>query len=439
MTNRNFSASLFGIIAALLAVASANAQSRPLAITHVNVIDVSSGRTLPNSTVTIRGSSIVSVTTGGAPPANALVVEGRDKFLIPGLWDMHAHTQMTGEPWLALGIANGVTGIRDMGSDLDFILNMREATSSGKVLGPRIFAAGPILDDAPEGWPFRMRVKTAEDGRAAVQLLKRRGVDLIKVHDHTPREAYLAIADEARKQNLPLAGHIPQGIRAREAIDAGQGDIEHLSNMNLWRACSGGNTYNPDACKPFFEMLAQRIIWQTPTVATWVELGTIGTPASHVSADLMAYVPKSIREFWAGNQSIFATPEVVKQMKGQAEEGAIFTNDMAKAGVPILAGCDGMISGYCLHDELAMFVHGGMSPLAALQTATLNPAKYFKIEQTSGSIASGKRADLVLLDANPLTDIKNVGRIRAVVLAGRLLERNELDKMLADVKAKARE
>jgi imidazolonepropionase-like amidohydrolase len=126
-------------------------------------------------------------------------------------------------------------------------------------------------------------------------------------------------------------------------------------------------------------------------------------------------------------------------MKGQAEEGAVFTNDMANAGVPILAGCDGMISGYCLHDELAMFVHGGMSPLAALQTATLNPAKYFKIEQTAGSIASGKRADLVLLDANPLTDIKNVRSIRAVILAGRLLDRNELNKILADVRAKARE
>jgi imidazolonepropionase-like amidohydrolase len=186
-------------------------------------------------------------------------------------------------------------------------------------------------------------------------------------------------------------------------------------------------------------MLAQRSIWQTPTVATWVELGVIGTPASHVSAELMAYVPKSIREFWAANQSIFATPEVVKQMKAQADEAAIFTNDMAKVGVPILAGCDGMISGYCVHDELAMFVQGGMSPLAALQTATLNPAKYFKIEQTAGSIGSGKRADLVLLDANPLTDIKNASHIRAVILAGRLLDRNELDKMLVNVKAKARE
>jgi len=437
MINRNSAICLAAFIAAVFAHGSLDGQTRPLAITHVNVIDVIGGRIVPDSTVIINGSSIVSVTQRGAAPANARVIEGRDKFLIPGLWDMHAHTQMSGESWLALDVANGVTGIRDMGSDLDYILKVRDATSSGRIVGPRIFAAGPILDDAPGEWPFRMRVKTAEEGRAAVQLLKRRGVDLIKVHDHTPREAFFAIADEARRQNLPLAGHLPRGVTAEQAIDAGQGDIEHLSNLQLWRPCSGRGAYRPEACRSFFEMLARRGIWQTPTIAAWSELGTIGTPASQISADRMAYASKSIKEFWAGNQSLFATPEVVRQMRATAEVAAVVTSDMAKAGVPILAGCDGMIAGFCLHDELAAMVRGGMSPLAALQTATLNAAKYFKIEQTAGSIASGKRADLVLLDANPLSDITNVGRIRAVILAGRPMDRNELDAMLADVKAKA--
>src|SRR6185369_843923 len=113
MTNRMSMASLFACIAALLVLASAKAQTRPLAITHVNVVDVVSGKILPNSTVTINGSSILNVAAGGATPPNAVLIEGRDKFLIPGLWDMHAHTQMSGEPWLALGVANGVTGIRD--------------------------------------------------------------------------------------------------------------------------------------------------------------------------------------------------------------------------------------------------------------------------------------------------------------------------------------
>src|SRR5262249_10505357 len=240
-----------GVLAAaalIFGTAPLTAQAPTLAITHVSVIDVVDGRISANSTVTIRGGSIVRVTPGGAPPAGAQIVEGQNKFLIRGLWDMHAHTQMTGELWLQLDVANGITGIRDMGSDVDFILKMRDATSSGRVLGPRIFAAGPILDDAPGDWPFRIRVKTAADGTAAVETLKRQGVDLIKVHDHTPREAFFAIAAEARRQNIPLAGHVPAGITAEQAIEAGQGDIEHLSNLQLWLPCSKGRTYRVEGC-----------------------------------------------------------------------------------------------------------------------------------------------------------------------------------------------
>jgi imidazolonepropionase-like amidohydrolase len=154
-----------------------------------------------------------------------------------------------------------------------------------------------------------------------------------------------------------------------------------------------------------------------------------------VSADHVAYAGQSLRAMWAGNQSLVAiTPEVIRSQRARAEVGARVTTDMAKAGVGILAGCDAMIAGFCVHDELAAMVRGGMAPLAALQTATLNPARYFGLQQTAGSVASGHSADLVLLDANPLADITNVGRIRAVVVGGRLLDRKELDKVLAQVK-----
>jgi imidazolonepropionase-like amidohydrolase len=140
---------------------------------------------------------------------------------------------------------------------------------------------------------------------------------------------------------------------------------------------------------------------------------------------------------WAGNQSLFATPEVIRQFRAGAALGAVVTSDMAKAGVGILAGCDSMVPGFCVHDELAAMVRGGMTPLSALQTATLNPAKYFHIENAFGSVESGRRADLVLLDANPLTDISNVAGIRAVVVSGRLLERKDLDGLLVRVKTMA--
>jgi len=439
MVDRNVTTWLLVVAATALAAASVTPQTPTFAIAGVNVVDVVDGRIVPNSTVTIRGTAIASVTQNAAPPQDARVVDGKGQFLIPGLWDMHAHMEAAGASWLQLYVANGVTGIRDMGSDLDLILKMREATSSGGLLGPRIFAAGPILDDAPGDWPFRLRVKTAEDGRAAVQMLKRRGVDLIKVHDHTPRAAFFAIAEEARRQKLPLAGHMPLGLTAEEVIDAGQGDIEHLSNLQLWKPCSGGAKYSPEACRPFFEMLARRGIWQTPTLAAMSEIATIGTSASAVSPDRLAYAGKSLRAMWAANQSASNATEVARILRAGAEVAAIVTSDMAKAGVGILAGCDTMIAGFCVHDELATMVRGGMAPLAALQTATLNPARYFGLQQTAGSVASGRRADLVLLDGNPLTDIANVGRIRAVLVAGRLLDRKELDKVLAQVKIAARQ
>jgi imidazolonepropionase-like amidohydrolase len=439
MTDRK--AVMYLLVAAAMVVATVRVapQTRPLVIANVNVVDVLDGRILPDRTVTISGGTITSVTQNAAPPAGAQMVNGRDQFLIPGLWDMHAHVEATRESSLQLYVANGVTGIRDMGSDLDFILGMRDATASGRVLGPRIFTAGPILDDAPGDWPFRMRVKTAEDGRAAVQMLKRRGVDLIKVHDNTPREVFFAISDEARRQNLPLAGHIPRGLTAEQVIEAGQRDIEHLSNGSVWRRCSGGGEYRPDACRPFFEMLARQGIWQTPTVAAGSELGTIGTPASEISADQMVYAAKSLREVWAGNQKLFATPETIRALKAGALVAAVVTKDMANAGVGILAGCDAMLAGFCVHDELVAMVRGGMTPVGALQTATMNPARYFGLQQTHGSVAAGKAADLVLLDANPLDEIANVRRIRAVVRSGRLLDRKELDTLLAQVRIAAQQ
>jgi imidazolonepropionase-like amidohydrolase len=427
--------------AILIATGVITAQTTSLVITNVNVVDVVDGRIVPNSTVTISGPIITDVTREGAPPKDARVVDGRDKFLMPGLWDMHAHIQVNEKAWLPLYVANGVTGIRDMGADLEFILAIREATASGRTLGPRIVAAGPILDDAPEEWPFRMRVRNADEGRAAVQLLKRRGVDLIKVHNYTPREAFFAIVDEARRQQLPVAGHVPLKVTIPEGVDAGMVSIEHMSEAGrVWKACSGGDEYRPHACQPFFERLGRRRVWQTPTLVALSELAVIGTAASAISRDQLGYADKRFLELHAANQSFFLKrPEVVGIMKRFADVARVVTHDMAAAGTGILAGCDAMIAGFCVHDELSAMVAGGMTPAAALQTATINPARYLGRETTLGTIAPGRLADLVLLDANPLEDIANVRRTRSVVSAGRLLDRSALDRLLAQAKAAAQQ
>ena len=423
------------LIACAAATFSSAQTPEVIAIAGVTVIDTVNGRALPDRTVTIRDGAIVSVTAGEGRSPGARRIDGRGKFLIPGLWDMHTHHQMTGEASLPLYVANGVTGTRDMGADLDFILPLRQRVTSGLVLGPRIVASGPILDDRPAEWPYRHTVRTGEDARKAVQLLKQRGVDFIKVHDRTPPEAYPAIADEAKRQGLTFAGHLPRGITFEAAAAAGQRSIEHLAGLRMFNQCSGGQTYSAEKCRSFFEWLAKSGMWQTPTLVNWRTMFTLGTPDGDAERDHLAYASHGLLEFLAINRKMSnASAEMVRDLVAAADGAAVSVADMQKAGVGILAGCDAMIAGFCLHDELALMVKGGMSPAAALQTATINPARALALEKVYGTVDAGKRGDLVLLDANPLEDIGNVGRIAAVVMNGRLLDRKQLDATLAAVK-----
>jgi hypothetical protein len=266
-------------------------------------------------------------------------------------------------------------------------------------------------------------------------------VDLIKVHNFTPRDVFFAIVEEARLQQLPVAGHVPLKVTIPEGIDAGMVTIEHMSEAGrVWKACSNSAEYRPDACRPFFEMLARRRVWQTPTLVALSELAVIGTPASAISPHQLAYANKQFLDLHKDNQSFFLKqPEVVGILKGFADVAKVVTRDMAQAGVGLLAGCDAMIAGFCVHDELTTMVRAGLTPLAALQTATVNPARYLGRDKTLGTVAPGMAADLVLLDANPLEDIANVRRIRAVVTAGRFLDRSSLDQLLTQAKAAAQQ
>jgi imidazolonepropionase-like amidohydrolase len=434
--NRGRTRVLCAVIAACAASDASNAQTPDvIAITAVTVIDTSAARAIPNRTVTIRNGTIVSVAAGDTPTAGARRIDGRGKFLIPGLWDMHAHHQMTGESSLPLFVVNGVTGTRDMGADLEFILRLRQRTASGQVLGPRIIAAGPILDDRPPDWPYRLTVRTADEARKAVQLLKERGVDFVKVHDRTPPEAYAAIAEEARRQGLPFAGHLPRGITFEAAAAAGQRSIEHLAGLRMFNQCSGGQSYSAEKCRTFLDWLAKTSMWQTPTLVNWRTMFTVGTPDGDAEQDHLAFASPGLLEFLALNRKMSnVSAEAVRGLVAAADAAAVAVADMQKAGVGILAGCDGMVAGFCLHDELMLMVKGGMSAAAALQTATINPARALGLEKVHGTIDAGKRADLVLLDASPLDDIANVRRIHAVVIGGKVLDRRQLDATLAAVR-----
>jgi imidazolonepropionase-like amidohydrolase len=410
----------------------------PVAITNVTVVDVSDGRRV-QATVVITEGLIAAIGQDAVVPADALWVDGTNKFLIPGLWDMHAHIELTGSSTLDLMLAHGVTGARDMGSDPDFILPLRDRISRGETVGPEIVAAGPILDTlraaglipAPTEYFARMRrrVTNGEEARTAVRDLKARGVDFVKVHDRTPREAFVAIAEETKAVGLPFAGHVPLDVSIEEAADAGIRSIEHFANFRVFDDCSVKPAEGTVACAERFDRLAAKGIWQSPTLAFAQAIPSLftGSPLPHAeyASDSLIQATKDNAAFSKLSDDALA----YVRARNVASLGAV--RDLHARGNGFLAACDALVPGICLHDELEWFAKAGLSPLQALQTATLNPARFLNRDGVFGRIAVRARADLVLLDADPLTDIRNTRGIAAVIVRGRLLAKADVDRMTA--------
>ena len=408
----------------------------PIVITNTTVVDVIAGGRTPGMTVVVREGRIERMGRRIAVPRGALRVDGAGKFLIPGLWDMHSHNQASGVESLDLFVANGVVGTRDMGSDLDFILPLRDRIRRNELLGPEIVAAGPILDDAPPEWPFRRRVTNAEDAREAVRDLKNRGVDFIKVHNNTPREAFFAIADESLKLGLPFAGHIPLTVTIEEGISSGMKSIEHLSESRIFRECPGKGAYSAARCQPIFESIAAKGVWQTPTGAFYQLIPDVFSGKPFPNEE---YATDRALELNRANIKAANLDErTLAILRSQNATRLTAVHDLLSSGARFLAGCDAWVPGFCLHDELQWLTEAGLSPLQAIQTATINAARFLEREKDQGTVETGKRADLTLLEGDPLVDIHNTRRVAAVVVRGRLLSRTEIDRMVAARRRRAR-
>ena len=453
----------------LLVAGAAVARESPgqaLAFTHVTVIDATGSPAQPDMTVVVAGKRVIELGQSGAVhlPPHAIVIDARGKYLIPGLWDMHVHT-VFGD-WLPrnervtlpLFVANGITGVRDMGSDLDVVKQWRAQIEAGTLLGPRMYIAGPMLDGPVPRFPSSAPVANAADGRRVVDELKAEGVDFIKIQSLIPRDGYFAAADEAKKIGITFVGHVPDAVRASEASNAGQKSIEHFTGIfegsstiedqlivgpkSLGRNVS---TFDSERARKLIELMAKNQTWQVPTLV-W-ERGQWLIDDIDLSHDpLTKYAPKAWTEStWpmfvkAIVSDMDTDPLPVRKHFFQMELD--MTLAMFRAGVPFMAGTDTaagvhIFPGFSLHQELALFVQAGLTPMQALQTATRNPAQFMGRLADMGTVEKGKFADLVLLDANPLEDIANTRRIRAVVLAGRYFGRADLDHMLRQVEKAA--
>jgi len=433
-----------------------------LVITHINIVDVAAGTIQPDMTVVIDNDRISAVAKLNTIHSHISpkVVDGRGKYLIPSLWDMHVHSMFgdwipgSKEVSLPLFVANGVTGVRDMGGNLDMLLAWRKEIAAGTLIGPRLVIAGPMLDGPKPRFPDSVSLATPEQARKAVDDLKAKGVDFIKVQSFIPRDEYFAVVAEAKKQNLIVAGHVPDVIRASEASDAGQKSIEHLTGV--FEGCStreddflkGPKTpkqfldsYDEGRCKALIAQFARNHTWQVPTLV-W-ERGQWLVDVTDYSHDpQLKFAPASWqKKSWPTfTKSIIAEldtdPVPARRQFVQKELEVVAA--MRKAGVQFMAGTDtaaavAVVPGSSLHTELEYFVEAGFTPAESLRTATLNPAIFMGEEADRGTVAAGKVADLVLLDANPLQDIHNTRKISAVILNGRLLDRADLDKMLNQI------
>jgi imidazolonepropionase-like amidohydrolase len=438
-----------------------------LVLTDVNVVDIRSGEIHPDQIIIIVKNRITTVGPRKQVryPRNAPTINGRGAYLIPGLWDMHVHLvfgdwfPLAQQISLPLFVANGITGVRDMGSELETVQTWRNEIEAGRLIGPRIMTSGAMLDGPKPRFPSSLAIATPEDGRRAVDNQKHAGVDFIKLQSLIPRDAVLAIADEARKQDIPFEGHVPDSMRASEMSEAGMHSFEHL--IGIFEGSSpledeflkGDKSetrflasYDPARTAVLAALLAKNQTWQCPTLV-WERGGNL-IDVTDFSKDTRAkYVPgywkdQTWKKFTEQIEAEFNTDDLETRKKFLEKELEV-VQLLHKAGVPFLAGTDTppgvyIFPGFSLHEELQRFVAAGFTPLEALQTATLNPARFFHMEDQLGAIENGKFADLVFLDANPLDDIRNTQKVSGVILNGRFFSRNDLQKMLQGVEESAK-
>ena len=468
---------LLALSVVILLSSCSSAPTESLAITHVTLIDATGAAPKPDTTVLIVDKAIAAIGPSKSLliPRHTKTLDATGKFLVPGLVDMHVHLTGASEPTgsrefiLPLLLANGITTVRDMGGDLDSLKTLRHEIEAGKLQAPRIFFAGPYLDGDPPFFQPSLVVTNPAEAVQNVHTVISRGADFIKVQSGLSREAYFAIADVCRREHIAFVGHVPDRVTAGEASDAGQKSIEHLTGV--LRACSSDEpglirkqfaaaaakatndksrnrqlawqfellqSYSDRQAGVLIEKFLRNHTWQVPTLIL-LRNDAFPTPESDPSHDpRRKYIPVHVLENWekgAQDRDKGATPEEYSLRCRLMEASLQIVGKMWRASVPILSGTDTtapfIFPGSSLHEELALLVQAGLTPMQALQAATKLPAEFLDKQQTQGTIEKGKIADLVLLNANPLNDIHNTEQISAVILRGKLLDRIQLDELLA--------
>jgi imidazolonepropionase-like amidohydrolase len=424
-------------------------------ITNVNVVDVKTGNILKNKTILIDNNRITAIYDKEIISSDStIVIDGHGKYLIPGLWDMHAHYKWSHVDLDPLLIANGITGVREMWGNMPALVDIPQKIQQEENLSPDIYTSGDIIDGDPPSFPGSVVVVTTPDEAVkAVNKQIGKKVDFIKVYSSLSEECFMAISTEAKKKNIPFAGHIPNQVSIYKAIDAGMASSEHLNGILY--ACSSNarirsthvlksneeliSTFSEERFDSLCCVLAKSSMWLCPTLTVLRAIGYLND-TTITNDKRMAYLPGYIIDIW--NQKTKGSNDGDMSSKARYLFELDLIGKMNKKEVKLIAGTDFpnpyVFPGFSLHDELALMVKGGMSALDALKSATLNAAIFMNKENDFGTVEVGKMASLVLLNKNPLENIEDTKSIETVILRGKVIRRNVLDTILTQAKLKGK-
>jgi imidazolonepropionase-like amidohydrolase len=404
-----------------------------LAIVGATLVDGTGRPPVPDSVVLVRGERVVAAGPRARVevPKGATVVDAKGAWVLPGLWDMHAHFQQV--EWGPVYLAAGVTTVRDCANELEFVKAVRDALEAGRGLGPRLLLAGVVDSDSPSALGV-VRANTPEEARAVVARYKQAGFQQIKLYSSVKPELVPVITAEAHRLGMTVTGHVPNGMTALQAVEAGVDQINHLhfiaslllpldrmrdlSPADAAAAARAVDLKSPEA-RRVVKTLAERRTVVDPTLALREWLGhPLSVPFSTVEPGA-AKVPPAL----AGPLGHVGAPDDRAVLtKALLDRLIDLTGELHRAGVPIVAGTDQAIPGHSLHREIELYVKAGMSPLEAIQSATIVPARAMGLERELGTVEAGKVADLILVDADPLAAVENLRKIRYVVARGRVFE-----------------
>ena len=449
-----------------------------LCIINVTVIDPIQGQ-LDDHMVIVQEGKISHIGPNDILKThNSQIINGKGKFLIPGLWDAHVHFAYMEElapSMLDLFLAYGITSVRDTGGKIDWVKKWQNKAQSNPTDAPRVMVAGPLLDGMPNVYdgsspsrpPLSVGLNSIEAINDQIRILDSAGVDLLKAYEMLTPEQFEHILSVAQSKGLPVTGHVPLSMDVISASDMGLNSMEHMRNLELSCASNaeelleqrkqllhegrndpGGilrsrlhkaqqqnavENYDPEQAKIVLAALAKNDTWQVPTLV----LNTNSSRRPFADPDWQshfAYLPADIEEAWTNQIDRFKEQEITDFQKTYTDWKMNMVQNIHETEIPIMAGTDCPIffltPGHSLHEELKIIQEAGLSPIEVLKTATLNPAKYFKMEDELGSISSGKWADLLLLNSNPLEDIGNTLDIDAVIKQGKYHSRVDLDGIL---------